>query len=313
MQESRRRSERGESKRAARNLKLFQFLSYPHGKADAVTLTYGDVERLDEGQFLNDSLIDFWCRYIEERLEQSGCAHRSRLHIFSSFFFAKLVQEGITQEDRLADAIKWSQTQKVDIFAKDYVFIPICEKLHWTLAVVCFPGAGRTALRQTEQNVPCILHLNSIRKNNLKVGKVLRKYLQREWDVRHKATKGERDFELKESMPLYYPYCPQQHNEWDCGIFVLEFLERMCYTQVEPTLEVGNLKNLLVRITRRRVLIFVRTHARTHARTYARTRSHTHARAHERMCTCETAHDRSSRPRQMQVLSSIVKIGFLRG
>ena len=35
-------------------------LSFPRNKPNAVTLTLGDVERLDPGQFLNDSLIDFW-------------------------------------------------------------------------------------------------------------------------------------------------------------------------------------------------------------------------------------------------------------
>jgi len=222
-----------------------QFLSYPHDDADAVTLTLGDFERLNDGQFLNDSLIDFWCRFIAERLKQKDRPHRSRLHIFSSFFFAKLVQQGLSQQDRLADALKWTQTQKVDIFSKDFVFIPICEKLHWTLAVICFPGAEQTQLQGTEQQLPCILHLNSIRSTHRSLGRILRTYLQREWDVRHKASKGGRHFESPEAMPLYYPRCPQQKNEWDCGIFVLEFLERMCgagedeHSQPEPTLEVG--------------------------------------------------------------------------
>jgi Ulp1 family protease len=35
-------------------------LEYPRDNANAVTLTLGDVERLEDGQFLNDSLIDFW-------------------------------------------------------------------------------------------------------------------------------------------------------------------------------------------------------------------------------------------------------------
>ena len=57
---ARRRSQRGEDKKAERDLKAMQIFSYPPGNADAVTLTLGDVERLDDGQFLNDSLIDFW-------------------------------------------------------------------------------------------------------------------------------------------------------------------------------------------------------------------------------------------------------------
>lgn len=140
-----------------------QFLSYPHDDPDAVTLTLGDIERLNDGQFLNDSLIDFWCRFIAERLKERARPHRSRLHIFSSFFFAKLAQQGLSQDDRLADALKWTQTQRVDIFSKDFVFIPICEKLHWTLAAICFPGAEQTHLQGTGQQLPCILHLNSMR------------------------------------------------------------------------------------------------------------------------------------------------------
>ncbi len=38
---------------------------------------------------------------------------------------------------------KW--TRRVDIFAKDFLFVPICESLHWTLALVCYP-AGVAAL-----------------------------------------------------------------------------------------------------------------------------------------------------------------------
>ena len=168
------------------------------------------------------------------RLQQYKPEVLQRVHIFSSFLFAKLAQKGLTKEDRLLDALKWSQTQQVDIFSKDYVFLPICEKLHWTLAVICFPGAERTALRGTDRQVPCILHLNSIRKADTAKGDLLRLYLQREWDARRCSSKGPRDFTSKQNMPMYFPYCPQQRNEWDCGIFVLDFLERMCGPNVAP-------------------------------------------------------------------------------
>ena len=38
---------------------------------------------------------------------------------------------------------------------------------------------------------------------------------------RHKSKKGAKDFEDASNMPFYSPYCPQQSNEWDCGIYVL--------------------------------------------------------------------------------------------
>jgi hypothetical protein len=55
-----RRSQRADGKRAVQKLKFVQVLSYPQNNANAVTVTLGDVERLQDGQFLNDSLIDFW-------------------------------------------------------------------------------------------------------------------------------------------------------------------------------------------------------------------------------------------------------------
>jgi len=38
---------------------------------------------------------------------------------------------------------------------------------------------------------------------------------------RHKREKGAKDFVDSSKMPFYSPYCPQQSNEWDCGIYVL--------------------------------------------------------------------------------------------
>jgi hypothetical protein len=45
--------------------------------------------------------------------------------------------------------------QGVDLFSKSYIFIPIHEALHWSLAVICQPGM----LDDTE---PIILHIDSV-------------------------------------------------------------------------------------------------------------------------------------------------------
>lgn len=31
--------------------------------------------------------------------------------------------------------------QSVDIFSKDYIIVPIHDTLHWSLAIICHPGA----------------------------------------------------------------------------------------------------------------------------------------------------------------------------
>ena len=47
--------------------------------------------------------------------------------------------------------------QSVDIFKKDFVFVPIHDALHWSLAVICHPGATFNDATQ-----PLILHLDSM-------------------------------------------------------------------------------------------------------------------------------------------------------
>jgi|LauGreDrversion2_3_1035106.scaffolds.fasta_scaffold443310_1 hypothetical protein len=49
--------QRLEEQMAARDLNMVPILSYPKDTTNTVTLTLGDMNRLDEGQFLNDSLI----------------------------------------------------------------------------------------------------------------------------------------------------------------------------------------------------------------------------------------------------------------
>lgn len=41
-------------------------------------------------------------------------------------------------------------TKKVDVFAKQYLLIPICENNHWTLAIVCHP---HLVLEQMETSI----------------------------------------------------------------------------------------------------------------------------------------------------------------
>jgi len=53
------------------------------------------------------------CRFITQRMAENEKEHRHRMHIFSSFLFAKLVQKGISKEERFTDALKWSKTQVI--------------------------------------------------------------------------------------------------------------------------------------------------------------------------------------------------------
>ncbi|XP_061421863.1 uncharacterized protein LOC133350993 [Lethenteron reissneri] len=55
-----------------------------------------------------------------------------------------------------------SWTRNVDIFSKDFVFVPVNQCSHWFLAVICFPGLQEKEMAK-EGCRPCIYVLDSIR------------------------------------------------------------------------------------------------------------------------------------------------------
>ncbi|XP_031436669.1 sentrin-specific protease 6 isoform X2 [Clupea harengus] len=124
-----------------------RLLVYPPPPAKGgITVTNEDLRCLKEGEFLNDVIIDFYLKYlVSEKLKIEDA---ERTHIFSSFFFKHLTQ-GRWSRDRTSekellkkrrhDRVK-TWTRHVDLFEKDFLFVPINKSAHWFLAIVCFPG-----------------------------------------------------------------------------------------------------------------------------------------------------------------------------
>lgn len=103
-----------------------------------------DLERLDEGEFLNDNLIEFYLKYLKNQIEQTSPEMAKKVYFFNTFFFASLTRKG--KRGINYDAVqKW--TRSIDIFSYDYVVVPICESQHWYVAIICnlptlFKGQG---------------------------------------------------------------------------------------------------------------------------------------------------------------------------
>ncbi|GFS34304.1 cysteine proteinases superfamily protein [Actinidia rufa] len=80
-------------------------------------------------------------RYLKNKIKPE---EKHRFHFFNSFFFRKLADldkdpsracKGRAAFQRVR---KW--TRKVNLFEKDYIFIPVNFSLHWSLIVICHPG-----------------------------------------------------------------------------------------------------------------------------------------------------------------------------
>ena len=131
-------------------------LIYPdESSKDAVTLTNEDMDRLTTQEFLNDSLVDYELKRIQERLEKDDPAMLARCHFFNSFFYKRLLEsvgKRVNDPPKVREGFKRVErwTKNTDLFSKDFIFVPINEALHWSLAIICKPGAYLPAeLRQT--------------------------------------------------------------------------------------------------------------------------------------------------------------------
>ncbi|XP_028993158.1 sentrin-specific protease 7 isoform X2 [Betta splendens] len=110
-----------------------------------ITVTMEDLQCLDSGQFLNDVIIDFYLKYL---LQNASAAVAKRSHIFSSFFYKQLTRRDNASEGTTSDSCQRQRrhqrvktwTRHVDIFDKDFLFVPVNQEAHWYLVVICFPG-----------------------------------------------------------------------------------------------------------------------------------------------------------------------------
>ncbi|KAI5597937.1 hypothetical protein BDE02_02G098600 [Populus trichocarpa] len=206
----------------------FEDVIYPKGDSDAVSISKRDVDLLQPETFINDTIIDFYIKYLKNQIPPE---EKHRYHFFNSFFFRKLADldkdPSSVKDGRAAFLRVHKWTRKVDIFGKDYIFIPVNFNLHWSLLVICHPGeVAGVKDEDTSKSVivPCILHLDSIKGTHAGLKNLVQSYLWEEWKVRQKDTSE--DMSSKFLNLRFVPLeLPQQENSFDCGLFLLHYLE----------------------------------------------------------------------------------------
>lgn len=109
-------------------------LVYPKIGKKKEEVTVVDRDRLHGDQFLNDNLITFYIRFLQDHLERTNPHAAKRVYFFNSYFFDTLTNKG-TREINYAAVEKW--TRSVDLFSYDYIVVPINQNAHWYVAIIC--------------------------------------------------------------------------------------------------------------------------------------------------------------------------------
>ncbi|BAE61549.1 unnamed protein product [Aspergillus oryzae RIB40] len=103
-------------------------LVYPRFGKKKAEVDAQDRERLRDNEFLNDNLIGFYMRFLEDHLERTNKDVAKRVYFFNSYFFATLTNVKGRRNINYEGVQKW--TRAVDIFGFDYIVVPINENAH---------------------------------------------------------------------------------------------------------------------------------------------------------------------------------------
>lgn len=203
-------------------------ISYPSRDDPAsVEIAYKDMDCLAPEAFLTSPIMNFYIRYI--RLQASPANKATcDYHFFNTFFYKKLEQaisyKGSDKESFFVKFRRW--WKGVNIFEKAYILIPIHDDLHWSLVIICFPD-------KKDDSGPIILHLDSLGFHcSSTVFSNIKSYLKEEW--RYMNQEVPIDFPIPDRIWKHLDRriedkiiaVPQQKNDYDCGLFVLFFMER---------------------------------------------------------------------------------------
>ncbi|KAI9906460.1 hypothetical protein PsorP6_002958 [Peronosclerospora sorghi] len=150
-----------------------ELLEYPFDGSDTlgrISVTLGDVARLQPGEFLNDNIIDLYLRFLWRHLDP---IQQQQMYFFTSHFFTHLNgTNGATElskaapSERFARVARWTH-KETNLFDKRFLFIPINDRwedamlidalpnnnhtflsyfvvrsFHWSIAVFCNPGSA---------------------------------------------------------------------------------------------------------------------------------------------------------------------------
>ncbi|KAI7791582.1 sentrin-specific protease 5 isoform X1 [Triplophysa rosa] len=164
------------------------------------TLTLDDLSTLDDQNWVNDQVINMYGELIME-------ATSHKVHFFNSFFYRQFVAKGYEGVKR------W--TKKVDLFSKKLILIPLHLEIHWSLI----------AVDVSKQNINFYDSQGILFK--FAVDHVLKYILAEAKEKKQLAFQKGWKMVINKTIP-------QQKNDNDCGVFVLEYCK--CLTFLKPLL-----------------------------------------------------------------------------
>ncbi|KAL7323839.1 hypothetical protein PS15p_210436 [Mucor circinelloides] len=166
-----------------------------------ISLTNRDLQTLQPGNWLNDTIIDFSLKAIEDKYRCSDY-----IFVSSSFFFTRLKSAKAKNMDIYNETKAWISCKKIR--QSRSWFIPVCQNYHWFLITVVFPAKARSL----------IYIMDSLNIDRKAEAELVIEFLQ-SFHLREARSP------LRKIPEIYQHKIPQQHNMNDCGLHLIRSFE----------------------------------------------------------------------------------------
>ncbi|CAG9538991.1 unnamed protein product [Cercopithifilaria johnstoni] len=198
-------------------------------------ISIADLLCLAEGELLNGTIIDFYLNHIRCHLIQDS---NLRMHIFPSLFWGNLkswlrnlnldgiegfAMTGIGNTDRVSNPNRiqyWLEDE--DIFDADFLVIPVNEYNHWSLTIISMSSLTV----QLSISEPLIIIFDSQQSVELPctedIVNTLKTFLLRASEL----SSRKENLLTKQIKTVIPKNLPQQENDVDCGLYMLEYAQR---------------------------------------------------------------------------------------
>ena len=209
---------------------------------DCIELLLQDYYKLGIGVFLNDKIVNFYMKLLEDTYSSK----ENNIFITNSYFYSLLSKGESGDLDQPLINYRTVMNKKMNIFECKMIIIPICDNNHWSLIIInrvdlmsnIFDKAltNNVDMSQKEILFPEIFYLDSYYDYNEGIEKSIRmikKYLFYEYQpaypdkVTQNAVLTFNDIISIKSKFIrrYVPKVPKQTNRYDCGIYMLVYTE----------------------------------------------------------------------------------------
>eukprot|EP00127_Corallochytrium_limacisporum_P000361 Clim_evm56s11 gene=Clim_evmTU56s11 len=162
-----------------------------------------DVRKLNDGIWLNDTIINEFCALISKR------ETAVKTYAWNSFFYTSASSD-------LSKVRRWAKKRQLNVFDLDSMLVPInVGNNHWAIAVCNFKNQRFEYYDS--------LYNPSQAETATEYFDIIRGYLAQEWKFRNPDE--EMPFDPDDFEEYIPSEVPQQHNGCDCGVFMLCFAD----------------------------------------------------------------------------------------